>query len=134
MSTTTAAPATLDLTAAASLLGVPSEALQAAAEHRLVPASLGKDGACAFTLDQISAIRDQQTRRAQTTEKDAAQGCCIDKDPDGNRLWCRKCAAEYCALSPKTLANLISLGTGPRVLGRLGAPRYRKADLDEWMG
>lgn len=133
--TATLTPATgvLDLTAAATLLGVPQDALRTAAEHRLVPVTVLDEDAYTFTVDQITAIRTRQTADPQAVPATADQGCCIDRDPDGARIWCRKCAAAYCGLSPKTLANHVHRGTGPRVLGRLGSPRYRKSDLDEWL-
>lgn len=120
----------LALESAASLLGVPADALRTAAEHRLVPATADEAGEYTFTLDQITAISGRRTSSAQPA---SAGDCCIDTDPDGLRLRCRKCAAAYCALSPKTLANHVHLGTGPKMSGRSGAPRYRKSDLDDWM-
>lgn len=133
--TTTLTPATgaLDLTAAATLLGVPQDALRTSAQHRLVPVTLDGEDTYTFTVDQITAIRTRQTTSPQAGAAADGQGCCIDKDPDGARIWCRKCAAAYCGLSPKTLANHVHRGAGPRVLGRLGSPRYRKSDLDEWL-
>jgi hypothetical protein len=41
-------------------------------------------------------------------------------------------AAAYLGLSPKTLANMRTLGTGPRFIKR-GRIFYRIADLDAWL-
>ncbi|MDN5898783.1 MAG: hypothetical protein L0H74_01795 [Brachybacterium sp.] len=60
-------------------------------------------------------------------------GECLVADPDGHRLWCRTCAADYLGLTSKTLANwAYEASPGPTVRGRKGLPRYRKSDLDRW--
>lgn len=48
-------------------------------------------------------------------------------------VYTRAEAARILKLSPKTLANHASLGTGPRyVRPGGGRPRYLRADLDAW--
>lgn len=121
----------IDPTTAAKLLDVPEGVLRDAAAHQLIPAVLLDHGEVAgFTLDQLATIREHRAAPKPAAES----ACCIDEDSDGRRLWCRACAARYLALASKTLANHHSNGTGPKMRGRAGVPRYRKSDLDQWAG
>lgn len=42
-------------------------------------------------------------------------------------------AAEYVALKPKTLRNMLSAGRGPRSYKIGGRRRFRQSDLDAWI-
>lgn len=67
------------------------------------------------------------------TRRGHQHGECLMADPEGQRLWCRSCAAAYLGLTAKTLANwAYEASPGPIVRGRKGVPRYRKSDLDRW--
>lgn len=68
------------------------------------------------------------------TRRGHQHGECLTADPDGQRLWCRACAAAYLGLTSKTLANwAYEASPGPAVRGRKGTPRYRKSDLNRWV-
>ncbi|WP_291793519.1 helix-turn-helix domain-containing protein [Brevibacterium sp.] len=112
---------------AAQFLHVDAELLQDAAHAELIP-HLRMDNIVLFTQEHLTAITNSGPSPSGETS------CCIDTDPHGRRLWCRDCAATYLHLSAKTLANYSSAGTGPAVRGGHGRPRYRKADLDAWVG
>lgn len=93
--------------------------------------------------DQVVHPRPAETRvlhRAPVPDTPASRGRrghqhgeCLTADPQGQRLWCRSCAAAYLGLQSKTLANWnYEASPGPQVRGRKGTPRYRKSDLDLW--
>jgi hypothetical protein len=50
-------------------------------------------------------------------------------------FWTTKQAAEYLHYAPASLANMRAAGRGPSfVKPEGGQPRYRKSDIDAWLG
>lgn len=83
--------------------------------------------------DAKPRVRPHSATPAARTRRSHQHGECLVDDPDGQRLWCRTCAAAYLGITSKTLANwAYEASPGPKVRGRKGAPRYRKSDLDRW--
>lgn len=58
----------------------------------------------------------------------------LDLNRLGGRLIDRRELAHLPAVSPKTVSNWASLGTGPRITYVApGAPRYAVADVNDWL-